>query len=63
MFVIPDVVRYLFAIVYLIAGLSVVKIIVNSYRFKLDVGLFDMFTASFVGLFCFSAAVLMLVLK
>lgn len=63
MFVIPDVVRYLFAIIYVFAGLSVVNIIIKSYRFKLDVGLFDMFTASFVGLFCFSAAVLMLVLR
>lgn len=61
MLIIPDAVRFLIAAVYLIAGLALTGMVIRSYRFKVNVGLFDMFAASFVGLFCFSASVMMLV--
>ena len=60
MLIIPDAVRFLIAAVYLVAGLALFNIVIRGYRFKLGVGLFDTLVASFIGLFCFSASVLML---
>jgi hypothetical protein len=57
---IPDVVRYVIAGFYMFTGLVLASMVIKSYRFKLDVDMFDMFAASFVGLFCFSASILMI---
>lgn len=58
--VLTDVVRVAFAGIYMLAGLVLASMVIRSHRFKLGIELFDMFTATFVGLFCFSASALML---